>query len=205
MTRSSSIWRFGPDPLLTEAQLKWNTGEPVSLEQACASGVGAAVQKRTAGLCAYWDRQPRTGLLNSCCQHRPFVRERQVWICGVKIVQFVGNHCKRNFPRRRSLAPVVSTSGRASAAMKAAVKKPAGRNSAGGPTTIRTIRSLRFLRHKSQPDSLTDRVVQSLECHVIRQSATLLARQAGNNGERNQTTGASFLVLPGATDRRIRR
>ena len=67
-------------------------------------------------------RPPKLMLLTG-----PLVRERQVWICGAKIVQFVGNRWKRNFPRRRSLAPVVSTSGRVRVAMKAAVKKHSGR------------------------------------------------------------------------------
>ena len=55
------------------------------------------------------------------------VRQRQVYVCGAEIVQFVGNRWKRNFPRRRSLAPVVSTSGKVSVAIKAALKKHSGR------------------------------------------------------------------------------
>ena len=85
------------------------------------------MQKGTDGLLSLLgqtgeQRPPKLMLLTG-----PLVRERQVWICGAKIVQFVGNRWKRNFPRRRSLAPVVSTSGRVSVAMKAAVKKHSGR------------------------------------------------------------------------------
>jgi hypothetical protein len=45
----------------------------------------------------------------------PFVRERQVRICGAEIVQFVGSCWKRSFLQRRSRAPAVSLSGKARA------------------------------------------------------------------------------------------
>ena len=44
----------------------------------------------------------------------PFMGERQEYVCGAEIVQFVGNRWKRNIPRRRSRAPAVNSSGRAS-------------------------------------------------------------------------------------------
>jgi hypothetical protein len=43
----------------------------------------------------------------------PFVREKEVDVCGAEIAQFVGNRSKRNIPQRQSRAPAVSSSGKA--------------------------------------------------------------------------------------------
>jgi hypothetical protein len=75
----------------------------------------------------YWKERAPQSIETQLPVSLSVVSEARVSKLHTRVVQFVGNRWKGNFPRRRSLAPVVSTSGRVSVAMKAAVKKHSGR------------------------------------------------------------------------------
>ena len=67
------------------------------------------------GLFDYWIESIRAGRqLPRGLKAHLYWKDRDE-LCGAEIVQFVGDFWKRNIPRRRSLAPAVSSSGRASA------------------------------------------------------------------------------------------
>lgn len=126
------------------------------------------------------NRPPKLMLLNRTLR----LGKRRVWICGAEIVRFVDNRWERSFPRRRSLAPVVSMSGRDSVAMKAAVKKHSGRkfsrqtadNSYDSALALFAVRMATGLTNLSRGPvhgmSNNPARVQLREC-------SLLARQAG--------------------------